>query len=218
MQWNRPLEAILKNSLSTHWWATPISNEIVTHMKHRNNSISHSSLFSPLLLWAWPRETSQCSQLAYLLLHWTHQTQPVPPAPLLTRMSTKLKSCWAQRLGSAHVTVEVQAGRKKTSTTSPNKNVHPTSLVHTTLTMSHVSSITDTIKYIHVRILLLLLLHLYHYQWKDSLTLECAVGLKDMDGQRHFKTCTLFCNYSLKEPYVAGVTLTHEPAGRRRHM
>ena len=29
---------------------------------------------------------------------------------------------------------------------------------------------------------------------------------------------TLFCNYSLEEPYVAGVSLTHGPVGRRRHI
>ena len=53
-----------------------------------------------------------------------------------------------------------------------------------------------------------------------------------MEGQSYSRVCgrvkghgwatlfqnTLFCNYSLEKPYVAGVTLTHGPAGRRIHI
>ena len=72
--------------------------------------------------------------------------------------------------------------------TSPNKNVHTTSLVHSTLTMYHVPSIELTNQNIYVMDTSFILIHLYHYQWKDGLTLVCAGGSEDMDWEQHFTT------------------------------
>ena len=72
--------------------------------------------------------------------------------------------------------------------TSPNKNVHPTSM---TITRHHVTSIKDTLQYTLVENTTAIILHLCHYQWKDGLTLVCVGVSEDMDLERHF-TIALF--------------------------
>ena len=61
----------------------------------------------------------------------------------------------------------------------------------------------------------IILIHLYHYQWRDGLTLVCVSRSEDGLGVAFYNG--IRCNY-LEIPYVLGVSLTHEPAGRRRHI
>ena len=68
--------------------------------------------------------------------------------------------------------------------TSPNKNVHPTSLViMEDITMYHAEPIMNMI---HVMDGPILIPHLYLFQWKDDLTLMCVGGSGVMDGDLHF--------------------------------